>query len=300
MHIGPHGFVARVGTASWTDPTLLRAGFYPATAKTAEARLRFYAEHFNTVEVDSPYYALPSERNAALWAERTPADFRFNVKAFAWLTQHSAETRALPQPVRTLLPSTDLGKPRVRATPEALALAFEMFRAALGPLHNAGKLGCVLLQFPPWFTAHVSNQAYLESCRQRRPDYDLAVEFRHPSWLDGKQAQTLELLRRHRLCFVCIDAPAAPSIPETPYFATSDVGYVRLHGRNRQAWFQRSTTAAERFKYLYTEAELQDCAQRIRQLQNARTVYVIFNNCYADYGVRNAMTMRDLMAASGS
>jgi uncharacterized protein YecE (DUF72 family) len=300
MHVGARAFVARVGTASWTDPTLFRAGFYPATAKTAEARLRFYAEHFNTVEVDSPYYALPSERNAALWVERTPADFRFNIKAFAWLTQHSAETRALPQRVRALLPSVELRKPRVHATPEALQLAFDMFRTALEPLHTAAKLGCILLQFPPWFTARPENEVYIESCRERLPDYDLAVEFRHPSWLGGRQAQTLELLRQQRLSFVCLDTPAAPSIPETPYVTTSDVGYVRLHGRNRQAWFRRATTAAERFKYLYTDAELQDCARRIRQLQNACTVYVIFNNCYGDYGVRNAMTMRDLLAASGS
>lgn len=87
-----------VGTASWTDPTLVQSNlFYPAHLKTAEDRLRFYASHFNTVEVDSSYYALPSECNAELWRERTPPGFVFNVKAFAWLTQHPAETTRLPK-----------------------------------------------------------------------------------------------------------------------------------------------------------------------------------------------------------
>src|ERR1700674_4882031 len=93
-----------VGTASWTDPTLVKSDtFYPPSAKTAEDRLRFYSSHFNTVEVDSTYYALPSEKNSRLWAERTPDDFIFNIKAFALLTQHAAETSRLPIAVKEIL-----------------------------------------------------------------------------------------------------------------------------------------------------------------------------------------------------
>jgi len=286
----------RVGTASWTDPTLLATPFYPPAARSAEARLRFYAGHFDTVEVDSTYYALPSERNARLWAERTDDDFRFNIKAFAWLTGHAAETRALPPALRTLLPTTASGHPRVdKPPPEALRLAFAMFRNALAPLRDAGKLACILLQFPPWFAAQPRHEAHIDLCREHLPDDHLAVEFRHRSWFDARLPQTLEFLTRRNLSFVCLDAPSAPTIPRTPYMLTTDIGYVRLHGRNRLAWFQRQGTAAQRFNYLYSDSELRECAQQIRRTQGGREMYVIFNNCYADYGVRNALTMRQLL-----
>ena len=286
----------RVGTASWTDPTLLRAGFYPAAAKTAEARLRFYADHFDTVEVDSTYYALPSERNAALWAQRTPDWFRFNVKAFALLTGHPADTRSLPSVLKELLPPEERRLARVSHPPaEALDLAFEMFGSALQPLRRAGKLGCLLFQFPPWFTALPKNEAYIEFCRRRLPDDRLAVEFRHASWFDGRTERTLDCLAQHELSLVCIDAPAAPSIVRPPWTTTGTVAYVRLHGRNRKAWYRHEGTAAQRFKYLYSDDELQACAAKVRQLRGATVVHVIFNNCYADYGVRNAFSMQRLL-----
>jgi len=291
----------RVGTASWTDPTLLASGFYPPHARTAEARLRFYAEHFSTVEVDSTYYALPSERNAELWAARTPADFRFNIKAFALLTGHPAETRALPQALKAQLPPEALAQPRLsHPSPAVLRGAFEMFHAALTPLRQARKLGCILLQFPPWFTASARNEAYIDFCRAQLPDSQLAIEFRHASWLNGRAQQTLDFLAARGLSFVCLDAPQAPSIPRTPYAATSAIAYIRLHGRNRQAWFRRTETAAQRFKYLYTDDELHDCAARIRAVttpadRRIETAYVIFNNCYADWGMRNAATLQGLL-----
>jgi uncharacterized protein YecE (DUF72 family) len=287
----------RTGTASWTDPTLLAANYYPPTAKTAETRLRFYASQFDTVEVDSTFYALPSERNAALWVQRTPDDFRFHIKAFAFLTGHGAETRALPTAVRERLPAEKLRERRVqRPPPEVLHLCFEMFRSALSPLREAAKLGCILLQFPPWFTARERNEAYIVFCRRQLPDDGLAIEFRHRSWFNGRTSRTLELLRRHDLTLVCTDAPRAASIPAPPYVTTNATGYVRLHGRNRSTWFRRDVTAAQRFQYLYSDDELHECAARIRSLRGAREVNVLFNNCYADCGVRNATTMRGLLA----
>jgi uncharacterized protein YecE (DUF72 family) len=291
----------RVGTASWTDPTLLQASFYPPSAKSAEARLRFYADHFDTVEVDSTYYALPNERNAALWAERTPDDFRFNIKAFALLTQHQAETRALPQPVRDLIPKLALQEPRFgHPSLEVLQLCFKMFRSALHPLRRADKLGCILFQFPPWFTARPSNEEYIDYCREHMGGDRLAIEFRHASWFGERLQRTLDFLAERQLSLVCFDAPEAPSIPKPPCTPTADVAYVRFHGHNRQAWFQRATTAAERFKYLYSDDELRQGAHKLRQLRGARTAYVIFNNCYGDHGVRNATTMRRLLAEQES
>jgi uncharacterized protein YecE (DUF72 family) len=296
----------RIGTASWTDPTLLAAGFYPGSAKTAESRLRFYARHFDTVEVDSTYYALPSERNAALWAARTPEGFCFNVKAFAWLTCHPAETRRLPHAIRSLLPAAAVAEPRLQRPPiQALDAAFAMFRSALQPLRAAGKLGCLLLQFPPWFTAGAEHEAYLDYCRSRLPADRLAIELRHASWFNARTASTLDALAQRGLVLVCTDAPPAPSIPRPPWRATTDVAYVRLHGRNRAAWFRHGASAAERFQYLYSNAELAECAAGIRSVRDARgararVVHVIFNNCYADYGVRNARSMQALLEAGGA
>lgn len=288
----------RVGTASWTDPTLLRSGFYPPDRKTAEARLRFYAENFDTVEVDATYYALPSERNSQLWAERTPDDFVFHVKAFAWLTQHEAEQRSLPLVLREQLRPSERSSGHVAApSPSLRDAAFELFLSALQPLRAASKLGCLLFQFPPWFTAKDENRAYIAACRARCGDDAIAVEFRHASWLDREQAaHTFDFLEEHRLTFVATDAPTAPSIPATPFRLTTDEGYVRLHGRDRRAWFSRGGTAADRFRYLYDHAELQDVSSKIRRLHRARRVSVLFNNCYADYGVRNALTMKELLS----
>src|SRR5574337_1545991 len=186
----------RVGTASWTDPTLLTAGFYPRTAKSAESRLRFYAEHFDTVEVDSTYYALPNERNAALWAERTPDDFVFHVKAFALLTGHPAEVRALPLAIKEHLPREAMRERRLAHPSDAVRqLAFEMFRNALQPLREAEKLGCILFQFPPWFTAMPANEEYLHYCAEQMAGFRLAIEFRHTSWFGDRTDQTLALLR---------------------------------------------------------------------------------------------------------
>src|ERR1039458_4194756 len=99
----------RIGTASWTDPSLANSDlFYPASIRSAEERLRFYAERFNTVEVDSTYYALPAERNANPWAERTPEGFLFNIKTFALMTQHAAEISRLPKELREMLPAEQL------------------------------------------------------------------------------------------------------------------------------------------------------------------------------------------------
>lgn len=288
----------RVGTASWTDPTLLASGFYPPTATTAEARLKVYASLFDTVEVDSTYYALPNERNAELWARRTPDDFLFHIKAFAAFTQHSVEVERLPKALRTTLGLHEPGAQRIKIPPgDLLDTCFAMFAAALEPLRNANKLGCILFQFPPWFTATPPNEDYIELCRQKLPGHRLAIEFRHRSWFADpvRTARTLTFLRERSLVLVVLDLPQAPSLPATPEAATSDIAYVRLHGRNREAWFGRHESAAERFRYLYSHEELMEIAGRIRRIEGAGEVEVIFNNCYADYGVRNALAMRDLL-----
>jgi uncharacterized protein YecE (DUF72 family) len=288
----------RVGTASWTDPTLVASGaFYPPSARSAEERLRFYAQCFDTVEVDSTYYALPSERNAALWVERTPADFVFHFKAFALLTGHGAETARLPRAVKDLLAEEDLAKPRLSSPREEVRdLSFRMFAQALEPLRRAGKLGFFVFQFPPWFAATRRNARYIEQCREHLPEHDLAVEFRHASWLQaGRRQRTFDLLRSLGLAYVIVDEPSVPGAVPAVCEVTAEDAYVRFHGRNAESWSQKGISAAERYEYLYSEAELSEWAGRLRPLR-ARATHVIFNNCYANFGVMNATTMKQILA----
>jgi uncharacterized protein YecE (DUF72 family) len=284
-----------VGTASWTDPTLVKSdAFYPLALKTAEDRLRFYAAQFNTVEVDATYYALVSQRNAELWAERTPPGFVFNIKAFAMLTQHPVDATRLPVALKSMLPAADRSAARLRHPPrEALEMAFGMFWSALEPLRAAGKLGHLLFQFPAYFIARASNLDYIAGLKERMPGAAIAIEFRHNSWFDGAQRdETLRFAERHGLTFVSIDTPGTV---ESVFAVTGAEAYVRFHGRNRENWYKRDGGAAERFKYLYAEAELAPWAERLKSLTGVRRASVIFNNCYSNFGVMNAATMAQML-----
>jgi uncharacterized protein YecE (DUF72 family) len=289
-----------VGTASWTERTLVESDtFYPPSIKTAEERLRFYADHFKTVEVDSTYYALPSERNAKLWVERTPNDFIFNVKAFAMLTQHAAETNRLPNAIKELLIPEQLTKSRLeRPGKEVLDLAFRMFHSALAPLRDASKLGMLLFQFPPYFVRSARNFDYIAGLGQRLPGMPLAIEFRHPSWVAEGEARlaTMKFLREHRLAYVSVDEPQLRSTIPSFLDVTTEDAYIRFHGRNSENWFRRDIEVAERYKYLYSEGELADWTDRLRKVKGAKRAFVIFNNCYRNFGIMNATTMQQMLS----
>ncbi len=289
----------RVGTASWTDPSLIESGaFYPPDVRTPEDRLRFYAEQFDTVEVDATYYGLLAERNAELWVERTPPGFIFHVKAFSLLTTHGADTKRLPKAIKALLSAEELARPRLtRPTAPVRELAFQMFAESLAPLRRADKLGMLVFQFPPWFTATVSNAQVIEDCRRRLPADRLAVEFRHASWLsDARRERTFGLLRDLGAAYVIVDEPQIGSAVPPVCATTTDEAYVRFHGHNAENWKKKGISVAERYKYLYSERELADWAARLRSLAGARAVHTIFNNCYANFGVMNATTMKQLLS----
>src|SRR5690606_35914996 len=181
-----------VGSCSWTDPSLIACGrFYPAGVTSPEARLRFYAGEFPIVEVDSTYYAPPSERNSRLWVDRTSPGFVFDVKAFALLTGHPARVARLPGWLRDALPAAARAKTnayRADLGEEALERLWELHRRALEPLAAAGRLGAVLFQFPPWFRRSHSNADYLRELPQRLPGWDIAVEFRGGGWMEPEAA----------------------------------------------------------------------------------------------------------------
>jgi uncharacterized protein YecE (DUF72 family) len=288
----------RVGTAGWTDRSLIASGWYPPEAKTPEQRLRYYASQFPLAEVDATYYALPGEQTARAWAERTPAGFTFNVKAFSLFTQHPTPVRALPADLREAAGQT--GKDRVYLKdvgPDVAEAAWGRFLAALEPLHGAGKLGAILLQYPPWFPISRTNKEYILACARRAAPRQVCVEFRNRTWMtEDNQRETLDFLAANGLPYVCVDMPQGyPSSIPPVLAATSDLAVVRMHGHSDK-W--TSQDIAAKFGYRYGEAELEDWAGRLRVLAGqARVTHVVFNNCYRDWAHVNARQLSGLLAA---
>ena len=287
----------RVGTASWTDRTLIESGWYPPEADTPEKRLRYYARQFALVEVDATYYALPAEQTAALWAARTPDGFTFNVKAFSLFTQHPTTVAALPVDLRPAAEKT--GKDRIYLKDVDPAVAdqmWERFLAALDPLRQAGKLGAILLQFPPWFPISRARKDYIVACAARAAPDRVCIEFRNRTWMTpDNQEETLGFLAGHRLAYVCVDMPQGhrDSIPPVLAATAPDLAVVRLHGHSDK-WDSRDIH--ERFGYRYTEAELEEWAPKVRALAgDAEETHVLFNNCYRDYAQANAQRLAALL-----
>ncbi|HEU5034011.1 MAG TPA: DUF72 domain-containing protein [Mycobacteriales bacterium] len=289
-----------VGTASWTDKTLLESGWYPPEVTSAEERLRFYAEQFPLVEVDSTYYTPPNERNAALWAARTPAYFRFNIKAFSLLTQHPTQPRALYKDIREALPPPVAAKRNLYPgdlDAAAVDEVWDRFLSALQPLHDAGKLGAVLFQFPQWFTIRRSNKDYLLECKERAAPYRICVEFRSATWFKDEETtvETLDFLRSYGLAYVCVDMPQGhpSSVPPVVETTSPGLAVVRFHGHSDK-WTSRNIY--ERFGYLYDEAELAPWAPKIRRLaEQAQETHVLLNNCYRNYAQTNARQLAALL-----
>ena len=288
----------RVGTASWTDPTLLDSGWYPPEGRARpEKRLRFYARQFPLVEVDATYYAMPAEQTAASWAARTPAGFTFNVKAFSLFTQHPTRVAALPKDLRPAVEKT--GKDRVYlkdVNPAVTDQAWQRFLAALEPLRQAGKLGAILLQFPPWFPISRARKEYIVSCAERVAPDRVCVEFRNQTWMTpDNQEETLGFLAEHRLPYVCVDMPQGyrDSIPPVVAATAPDLAVVRMHGHAR-TW--DSKDIHERFGYRYTGRELKEWAPKVAALaREADDTHVLFNNCYRDYAQANAQQLAALL-----
>jgi uncharacterized protein YecE (DUF72 family) len=283
-----------VGTASWTDRSLLGSGWYPEGVSSAEERLRFYATQFPLVEVDSSYYFPPSEKNSELWVERTPENFTFNIKMFSLLTQHPTKPEALykdlPRPDgKKSIYLDDLDEGTVNEV-------WDRFLSALKPLYDAGKLGALLCQFPPWFTIAKKNKNYVLECARRAAPYPICVEFRNKTWMTPEnQAETLEFLEGHGLPYVCVDMPQGftSSLPPVAA-ATADLAVIRFHGRNAEDW--ESGSVQKRFKYLYTEEELRSWVPKIQSVASeAKTTHILMNNCYRDYAQQNALELVELL-----
>jgi uncharacterized protein YecE (DUF72 family) len=288
----------RVGTASWTDRALTETGWYPPEVRTPAQRLACYAERFPLVEVDSTYYHPPAERTAQLWAERTPPDFTFNIKAFSLLTHHPTPPSALPKDLRPAAEAAARGRRNLYlrdAGPELADEMWQRFTSALAPLHEAGRLGAVLLQFPPWFTIGRESKRYLLECRDRCAPYRVCVEFRNAGWMAGENRhETFAFLVDHDLPYVCVDMPQGhPSSIPPLAVATSDLAVVRFHGRSDH-WNSRDIEL--RFGHRYSIDELREWVPRIEHLaEQADTTHVLMNNCRRDDAQVNARQLADLL-----
>jgi len=291
-----------VGTCSWTDATLVKeTDWYPRRSMTAAQRLAHYASRFPVVEVDSSYYFPPTPELSTSWVQRTPDGFTLDVKAWSLLTGHPTFPHSLWPDLQGEIPPEHRDKRRLYAKhlpPEILDEAWDRFRHSLMPLHRAGRLGSVLLQYPRWFGPKDVNRNEIREAARRLPDYRICVEFRHGRWLDGNECEsTLGFLEALGLTFVCVDEPAgfASSVPPV-VAATADLAVVRFHGRNAETWEGPVPSAAERFRYRYDTGELREWLPKVRELAaSAREVHLLLNNCYRDYGVDNAAELAALL-----
>jgi uncharacterized protein YecE (DUF72 family) len=270
----------RIGTCSWADEALSKH-WYPKGLSAGE-RLGFYAQHFDTVEVDSTYYRLPAEEMVRRWAERTPDGFVMHVKAFGLMTRHPVKLEALPPDLRDDAPTDDKGRVE-RPSREFRGEVFRRFLEALEPLRSAGKLGGILFQFPSYVVYKDRSLEYLQWAREQLGDDDMLVEFRHVSWLDDEHRdETLRFLEGLGATHVIVDAPrieGAKNVAPTVLALTSPTAYVRFHGRNADTWNKRGGSAAERFDYLYSDDELEEWVGPLRELAGqAEQAYAFFNN----------------------
>jgi uncharacterized protein YecE (DUF72 family) len=291
----------RVGTASWTDPEFIKAGWYPPDVKDdAAGRLRYYAERFPMVEVNATFYALPTVATTEAWAERTPDDFRFHVKAHQVISGHPSEPGRLPPPLRELPAQLDKRGRIRRPSRELRDAVIDALVEATGPLGD--KLGAILVQLPPYVVSGASQREELARILARLKPARAAVEFRHRSWAaDGERQAAAELLGEHDASWVCVDAPrsqAASAMPPIVEVTSPALAYLRLHGRNVEAW-TKGTTVAERFDHAYTDDEMEEWLDPVLDMaERAQEVAVVFNNNASDYAPRNAMRFTELLQVS--
>lgn len=291
------------GTAGWTDKTLISSGlFYPRGTSSPEARLKHYASHFSLVEVDSTYYTLLPLDVATRWIEWTPGSFCFDVKAHPVVTGHPVETERLPADLRTALEAAGVGG---RVYPDKLPaeIAAEIerrFRDLCELIRGAGKLGCVMVQFPPWFGATRGNARRIESIAERWGGVPLSIELRNKGWFEpARRSRLFDLLRAHQLSYVCVDEPDVDrgGVPPVMEVTNPELSLVRFHGHNRAGWNKKGATVHERFDYLYAPDELAAWVGPVQKLgRESKRVHAIFNNCVRNFAVLGAKGLSVLLS----
>jgi uncharacterized protein YecE (DUF72 family) len=281
----------RIGTSGWNYPAgrgTWNGVFYPRSRGRAKGfdELTFYAEHFNTVEVNSTFYGQPRADVCRGWAERTPPGFEFSMKLYQKFTHPKMFKQAFTKGV----PAGDDALLDALAGPNQSDL--DDFRAGIEPLAVSGKLGALLAQFPPSFRSGAATREYLAWLLDAFEGYRIAVELRHKSWSDGV-ADTLSLLNGFGSAWVQIDEPKfrvsirQNFLPNVPGFY-----YMRLHGRNAKEWW-RHERAEDRYNYLYTAPEISEFAETVAAAGRlVKKLYLYTNNHFSAKSVANAAMIK--------
>ncbi len=285
------------GTCSWAEKTLLACGeFYPKEVKTAEGRLRFYADRFSTVEVDSSYYAIPAKKTTELWSERTPEKFIFHIKVYGALTGHGVDFKTLPSEVAGKIGQKSRSGPFVYIKDKGmLSTLGEILADSIRPLTESGKLGLLIYQFPPWFRYSKENLSFILFCKKISGSLSVAAEFRHGSWLTpDRREEIFSFLSENEITYITADEPQYDNFATIPFIPhiTTDTAYFRLHGRNKTNWLKKGITTHLRYSYLYSDDELDSFVPVIKEyLKFKRKVFVMFNNCHGGFAVKNALAL---------
>jgi uncharacterized protein YecE (DUF72 family) len=276
-----------VATGGWSAPEWYPQGLPPRD------RLQSLAERLEAVEVDSSFYALPAARTVERWAKLTPERFSFTAKLHRALSRHAAPLKSLPTDLRDGVALTDRGRVVLDEDLEAALCARTL--AVFEPLYAAGRLTCFLLQLTPAFNPGEHRLAELEPLVQALAPVPVAIELRHRDWMNRRDA-TLGWFRDVGVAFVSVDAPAtkAPTaMPRDDAVTRGDLAYLRAHGRNAEGYV-RGRSAAERFDYAYTDAELRELAVRARALaEDAESVACVLSN--GGHALDSALALRDLL-----
>ncbi len=256
LYVGTAGF----SYADW------KGVFYPESMKAGDF-LPFYAERFPCVELDYTYYRQPVPKTMASMAGRVPSGFRFTVKAHKTLTHETVDGRAAPSEVAT-------------------------FITGISPMAEAGKLGCVLFQFPWSFRYTPQNLQYVAGLSKMVPVAQAVVEFRNREWA---RDDVYDALRDSGQAFCCVDEPNLRALFPRVTLVTANPGYLRFHGRNASKWFNHKE-AWERYDYLYNESELSEWIPKIRQMTaQSDDTYVLFNNCHRGQAALNAVGLQSIL-----
>ncbi|HSS09632.1 MAG TPA: DUF72 domain-containing protein [Acidimicrobiales bacterium] len=297
----------RCGTSSWADRSLVRDGdFYPRKTMTARDRLAYYCSQLPLAEIATTYRFPPTPDVARQWVDRTPAGFCFDVRAWSLLTENPTLPDSLWEDLQDRVRPETRHRRRLYAAHlnrDAVDECWGRFEHALRPLRSAGRLGVVILQYPSWFTPKAETRAVLAEARARLPDYRLAVELRSRKWVEGAMCEdTLEWLERHDLAFVCTDGPreGPRAMPEV-VAATASVAVVRFVGRRTPV--TDDPDSAWPWPYRYRDGELEAWVARVKELAlsvgASGEVHLIFDNCWRDDAVGNALTMTRMLSAAG-
>lgn len=285
----------RVGTASWTDPGFV-ADWYPKGLRPAQ-RLAWYAQHFNLVEVNSSFYAVPRAELVARWCEQTPDDFVFDVKLHRLLSRHSTQTKMLPTGLRALAG----GGEKAKLTPKLEAAVVDVFLEAIQPMVEAGKLGALLLQLSPSFGTKKHSLEELDHVLDLLTDYKVAVELRNRDWVvEERRDKTAHYFKSRKVAMVVVDGPPGDHFMIMPSFdavTTRKLAYLRAHGRNTKGYVS-GRSVAERFDYDYSDRELKQIADRAKCLSElAIDTHIIFNNNKGNYAPKAAERFQRIVAS---